>query len=148
MKRWLLTLPILLVGMVGLVRADYFLIAINTGAAAGDPSKGGTTTPPNASDFLGVIVESNNPNPFTPTQRFIFERGGPPPLPAKYLHYNLHLTHISSISVVNLYADKGDKPSDVHIRYNVRRIFFEKHEETKNKTPPLELAEWCCAWPR
>src|SRR2546430_1336712 len=101
MKRWLLTLPILLAGMVGLVQADYFLIAINTGSAPpSDPAKAPTAAPPNAADFVGVIVETDNQFPLTPTQKAAFERPpfGGPPLAAKYRNYNLHLSRLSSIS--------------------------------------------------
>ena len=131
MKRWLLTLPILLAGMAGVVQADYFLIVVNTG----NPSM------VNAADFVGVIVETDH-QPLD-TKNMIDKLGNPNQgLPVKYRQYNLKLARQSSISFVFLFTEKsGTNPMD-RARPNVSRMFDLKRDDKKIKTPPLELAEW------
>jgi hypothetical protein len=150
MKRWLLTLPILLAGMAGVVRADYFLMVIYTGSP---PPAGmgmvGTQPMPmtNPADYVGVIVENDfGATAHTAIEKAKFENQGAA-LQVKYRGYpTVHITSVSTIgrsilSYTTLYGT-GDRPANIRIFPNVHRRFAHKLEENKNKAPTLELAEW------
>src|SRR6516165_5504840 len=89
MKRWLLTLLVLLAGMADTVRANYFLIVINTGAtpAPGDMTMtmgmGMQPATINPADLVTVIVQSDNV--FSFTEKLRLDAGAP--LQAKYHNY-------------------------------------------------------------
>jgi hypothetical protein len=133
MKRCLFTLPILLIGMASLVRADYFLLVINTNA---DPSK---TLP---SDIIGVLVEAENQVSLNREQKKQFDRGAA--LEVKQRNYTVKFSRLPAMPLLSLYAYNGpnEKPTDFHMLPNVVHRFEALRTEIKNKMPPKELAEW------
>src|SRR5262249_34287536 len=130
MKRWLLTLPFLLAGMAGLVRADYFLIVINTsnGTGAPDPARPpmpmgmpmGMPQPVTSSaDLVSVIVESENQKPYDTFVKKQFEEKFIPQT-VRFHNHSIKVSHLSSLSWVTLHAEASDSnPKDVRVRPNV-----------------------------
>ena len=153
MKRWLITLPLLLASMAGVVRANYLLMVINTGAlptmdkTAGPPQPGQpptTTTPTtvNPADLVTVIVQTDNGFTYDEKCAFDIDRLQ---VPYKYHHYLVHLQHISMGHEVDLYTEPLPDPlgkAGHRVRPNLSVVFEEKRTKAKPPLEPRDLAEW------
>jgi hypothetical protein len=59
MKRWLLTLPLLLAGMVGVLRADFVVVVVNVGPAKPPPADPNAKANIDPDDLIAVVIESD-----------------------------------------------------------------------------------------